>query len=84
MNPHADISSFTPGGHNTYVRPIDVKGQLGARPVQRWKESLREGFSFPTSSLSGKGQRDAASNAAKWDLAAPLALSRKVEQSDER
>ena len=81
MNPHADISSFTPGGHKAYVRPIDVKGQLGAWPVQRWKESLREGFSLSTSSLTSKGQQDAASNATKWDLSAPFAFSRRAVQS---
>ena len=29
---------------NAHVRPIDVKGQLGARAIQSWKETLREDF----------------------------------------
>lgn len=52
MDPFADINSFQ--GNKTsakaqfashaHVRPLDVKGQLGAGPVQRWKETLREDF----------------------------------------
>ena len=47
LNPHVDICTFTinkemtPAGSRPYVRPMDVKGQLGARPVQVWKEDLR-------------------------------------------
>ena len=43
MNPLVDIQSFTLGDMHTtgYVRPIDVKGGLGANPVQDWKEGLR-------------------------------------------
>ena len=26
------------------MRPLDNKGNLGARPVQQWKETLRETF----------------------------------------
>jgi hypothetical protein len=45
MNPFVDIQSFNGAGRATgYVRPLDVKGQLGARAVQQWKESLREDF----------------------------------------
>ena len=51
MDPFADINSFQ--GNMTsakqsfshgYCRSLDVKGQLGAGPVQRWKETLREDF----------------------------------------
>ena len=51
MDPFADINSFQgnyasakatySGGH---VRALDVKGNLGAAPVQKWKETLREDF----------------------------------------
>lgn len=51
MDPFADINSFQGNAYsakNTFshghVRPLDVKGQLGAGPVQRWKETLREDF----------------------------------------
>ena len=27
-----------------HVRPLDVKGNLGARPIQQWKATLREDF----------------------------------------
>jgi len=39
LNPLLDIDAFGSTQHRT--RPIDVKGQLGARPVQEWKEMLR-------------------------------------------
>jgi hypothetical protein len=43
MNPLADINAFSNGGRMSgFVRPIDTKGQLGAGPLQMWKESLRE------------------------------------------
>ena len=29
---------------HAHVRPLDNKGNLGAHPVQVWKESLREDF----------------------------------------
>jgi hypothetical protein len=52
MDPFADINSFQGNRESAkaqfasqaHVRPIDVKGNLGARPVQKWKESLREDF----------------------------------------
>ena len=52
MDPFADINSFTGNKHSAkaqfnshaHVRPPDNKGALGARPVQMWKETLREDF----------------------------------------
>lgn len=53
MDPFADINSFTGNYHSAkstlaaggaHVRPLDNKGALGARPVQMWKETLREDF----------------------------------------
>jgi len=51
MDPFADINSFQGNKYSAkvtlshgHVRPLDVKGQLGAGPVQRWKETLREDF----------------------------------------
>lgn len=53
MDPYLDINSFTGNaqsakavGHAArgWVRPLDVKGNLGGGPVQKWKESLREDF----------------------------------------
>ena len=38
LNPFCDINSFVGG-----TRILDAKGQLGARPVQQWKEMLRGG-----------------------------------------
>jgi len=38
LNPHCDINIFVGG-----TRILDAKGQLGARPVQQWKEMLRGG-----------------------------------------
>ena len=38
LNPHCDINSFAA---STAFRPLDTKGQRGARPVQMWKEMLR-------------------------------------------
>jgi len=51
LNPTNDISSFTAGPmhrETAYVRPIDCKGNLGARPIQMWKEMLRKDFVPPT------------------------------------
>ena len=44
MDPFLDIQSFTAAGQVGYVRPLDVKGQLGARSIQQWKNTLREDF----------------------------------------
>ena len=52
MDPFADINSFTGNmqsakaqfASHAHVRPLDNKGALGARPVQQWKETLREDF----------------------------------------
>jgi len=59
MDPFADINSFQGNAYsakmtyaNGYVRPLDVKGNLGARPVQQWKETLRETFAMDTDNFS--------------------------------
>ena len=39
LNPFADINCF--GATIARSRILDTKGELGARPVQRWKEMLR-------------------------------------------
>ena len=51
MDPFCDINSFTGNAYSAkqtfskgHVRPLDNKGQLGAGPVQAWKETLREDF----------------------------------------
>lgn len=52
LNPFLDINSFTGNyasakaqfNSHAWVRPLDNKGNLGARPVQMWKETLREDF----------------------------------------
>jgi len=52
MNPFLDINSYQGNrtsakaqfNSNAWVRPLDVKGNLGAEPVQKWKETLREDF----------------------------------------
>ena len=52
MDPYLDINSFQGNLHSSkeqfnahgFVRPLDVKGNLGALPVQQWKETLREDF----------------------------------------
>ena len=46
MNTFADITAFSSGGYHpeAYVRPMDVKGQLGASSIQQWKEMLRQDF----------------------------------------
>ena len=43
LNPFADINSFASRVGYMGARPLDCKGELGAGPVQRWKEMLREG-----------------------------------------
>jgi len=66
MDPFADINSFTGNAmsaknnldHTAHVRPLDVKGQLGAGPVQRWKETLREDFANDNDNASSN-QHDA-------------------------
>lgn len=53
MDPFADINSFQGNAHSAknvlvaggaHVRPLDVKGMLGAGTVQKWKMTLREDF----------------------------------------
>ena len=57
MNPFADIQSYNAAGRAAgYVRPLDVKGQLGALPVQQWKETLREDFALDTDNYSTNAQ----------------------------
>ena len=45
LNPLMDVNSFGSSHHHPLagarVRILDIKGELGARPVQRWKEMLR-------------------------------------------
>ena len=43
LNNFADINSYASLRGYTGFRPLDCKGELGAGPVQRWKEMLREG-----------------------------------------
>lgn len=53
MDPFFDIQSYNGAGRATgYVRPLDVKGQLGARSVQQWKETLRERFATDMDNFS--------------------------------
>ena len=70
MDPLSDISVYasSPGRPSSparasqptgYVRPIDVKGQLGARPIQQWKETLREEF-VRDGDYNGSKARDSA------------------------
>jgi len=66
MDPFADINSFQGNAtsakntldHSAHVRPLDAKGQLGAGPVQRWKETLREDFANDNDNASSN-QHDA-------------------------
>lgn len=66
MDPFADINSFTGNKHSAkaqfnahaHVRPLDNKGALGARPVQMWKETLREDFARDDDNYSS-GAHDA-------------------------
>ena len=52
LNPFLDINAYQGNKYSAkaqfashaHVRPIDVKGQLGARAIQQWKETLREDF----------------------------------------
>ena len=41
VNPFNDVNTFGATDRVTR-RPLDTKGELGARPVQQWKEMLRE------------------------------------------
>ena len=48
LNPFADVNSYSSTRHvlaGPGFRPLDCKGQNGARPVQQWKEMLRGGAS---------------------------------------
>jgi len=62
MDPFNDINSFhgnVASAKQTfahgYVRPVDVKGALGAKPVQKWKETLREDFANDNDNFSSNG-----------------------------
>lgn len=52
LDPFTDINSYTGNyasakaqyNSHAHVRSLDVKGQLGAGTLQRWKETLREDF----------------------------------------
>ena len=46
LNPFADINSYASRKGMFGARPLDCKGELGARPVQQWKEMLREGMQY--------------------------------------
>ena len=60
MDPFLDIDSYQGTVHSAKAtcdpyaraRPLDVKGQLGAGTVQRWKETLREDFSNDNDNFS--------------------------------
>ena len=60
MNPYLDINAFQGNkasakaqfAANGFVRPLDVKGNLGAAPVQQWKETLREDFARDADNFS--------------------------------
>ena len=41
LNPFSDINSFASRVGYSGARPLDCKGERGARPVQQWKEMLR-------------------------------------------
>jgi len=66
MDPFADINSFQGNAtsakntldHSAHVRPLDAKGMLGAGPVQKWKETLREDFANDNDNFSSN-QHDA-------------------------
>ena len=45
LNPFNDVNSFGATSRSNR-RPLDTKGELGARPVQQWKEMLREGMQY--------------------------------------
>ena len=75
MNPFVDIQSFNGAGRATgYVRPLDVKGQLGARAVQVWKESLREDFARDDDNYSSNAH-DANMDSLREALGAGTAFS---------
>jgi len=60
MDPYLDINSFQGNATSAkaqfaskgWVRPLDVKGNLGAAPVQQWKETLREDFARDADNFS--------------------------------
>ena len=59
MDPFSDVNSYQGASASlagtklgAYVRPLDIKGQLGAGPVQRWKEGLREDFATDDDNFS--------------------------------
>ena len=43
LNNFADINSYASRVGHRGFRPLDCKGENGARPVQQWKEMLRGG-----------------------------------------
>lgn len=43
LNPFADINSYAARQGLVGARPLDCKGMNGARPLQQWKEMLRNG-----------------------------------------
>ena len=70
MDPFMDIQSYNAAGRATgYVRPLDVKGQLGARAVQQWKNSLREDFAQDSDNYSSNAH-DASMDALRAALGA--------------
>ena len=70
MDPFMDIQSYNGAGRATgYVRPLDVKGQLGARAVQQWKNSLREDFAQDNDNFSSNAH-DASMDALRSALGA--------------
>lgn len=80
MNPFADIQSFNSAGRASgYVRPLDVKGQLGAYAVQQWKESLREDFAQDFDNFSSNAH-DANMDALRAALGAGTAFSKPKSQ----
>ena len=42
VDPFSDINSYASRQGRLGARPLDCKGMNGARPVQQWKEMLRE------------------------------------------
>ena len=80
MNPFVDIQSFNGAGRATgYVRPLDVKGQLGARAVQQWKESLREDFARDDDNYSSNAH-DASMDALRAALGAGTTFSKSFSE----
>jgi len=82
MNPYADINSFQGNAHSAkaqssakgWVRPLDVKGNLGAAPVQQWKETLREDFARDDDNFSSNAH-DANLDAIRTILATTSSFS---------